>query len=287
MRTASRTHRSAFTLVELLVVIGIIALLISILLPALARAREQAKITMCLSNVRQLTAAWTAYANENKGHFCSSNVQGVYPNDPNSWLFWGGGYQNVFRLAGYPFPQPDVFWSWIGAGSSSFSIEGGKIYPYLRDTRVYACPDMTWPTGSSYQINGLLAGQVGTPKTWLTLSQIKHPATTFVFIEGYDPHGWLINSFISPIYPAKNFGSIPGMNHQPNSPNAGTTISFTDGHAVFWKYSDPRVQSLLSTNPQPSGVPPILPPSANVVNSSDLTQLEAWSGGPVPPGAIQ
>lgn len=97
------SRRKGFTLVELLVVIGIIALLISILLPSLNRARESARRVQCLSNLKQLSNAVLSFANENKGYLPGRGggsptrftdggriVNGVPsdPTQPADWIVW-------------------------------------------------------------------------------------------------------------------------------------------------------------------------------------------------------
>jgi len=71
----------AFTLIEVLVVVAIIALLVAILLPSLARAREQARITMCAGQLHSYGTGMTSYANANKGLLPSAKPG-------NGWLFW-------------------------------------------------------------------------------------------------------------------------------------------------------------------------------------------------------
>jgi len=73
-----RSDSRGFTLVELLVVIGIIALLISILLPALGKAREQAKMIQCSSNMRQVMTGFVLYASTNNGWMPAQRVPGSY-----------------------------------------------------------------------------------------------------------------------------------------------------------------------------------------------------------------
>jgi prepilin-type processing-associated H-X9-DG protein len=93
---------AAFTLVELLVVVGIIAVVIALLLPALAGARRQVQQVACLSNLRQVTVAFLSYAQDNRGWF-PAPADGLSPHDED-WVHWQPGRDvresQLFRYLG-------------------------------------------------------------------------------------------------------------------------------------------------------------------------------------------
>ncbi len=117
--------RRAFTLIELLVVVAIIALLISILLPALSRAKDQAREVVCRSNLRQLAIGFLTYATENKDILPCSTMDIVGQNWPpyqeGKTLCWLG--------------------SWYGWGHKDHIPIDGTIFPYVgRQPDIYRCP---------------------------------------------------------------------------------------------------------------------------------------------------
>lgn len=110
-------RRAGFTLIELLVVIGIIVLLISLLLPALGKAREAGRTVICLSNMKQIAAAFNLYAQDFKGTIWEAG-------HPSPFRFWHSGPTNPL--------QPI---------SASNPAAVGPAFEYLsRVDRAFECP---------------------------------------------------------------------------------------------------------------------------------------------------
>lgn len=129
------TTLGGFTLVELLVVIGIIAVMAAILFPVFAQAREKARQATCLSNLRQIGAAWLMYAQD-----YDEVIAPKYYRDEPGWMTWWGYYEadGDFRNEETPF---------------KFDAGRGLLQPYLKNTAVTECPSaMSLPNGVMFSL---------------------------------------------------------------------------------------------------------------------------------------
>jgi prepilin-type N-terminal cleavage/methylation domain-containing protein/prepilin-type processing-associated H-X9-DG protein len=168
-----------FTLVELLVVIGIISILIAMLLPALNKAREAAKKVQCLSNLRQVALALVTYTNENHGYF------------PPAIPLKPGGI-------GYDFTKYTQYWS--SRLISQKYLSGWQNLtcpdaPNLDTTGTYAIPGWNWRF-ISYGYNYFFVGHhLGYDITGAArympakTNQIRHPAETILVLDTVDKKG--------------------------------------------------------------------------------------------------
>jgi len=223
-RSPGVVTRPAFTLVELLVVLGIIVLLLVLLLSSMNRAREMSRRTVCLSNIRQLTQAWMMYSSANNGRLCSS------VGNPEWLLSDPQGERQIKYTPVENDPIP--------------LIPNGQLWPYIKDRRVYLCPSdpqyvrNSSPTppgvyipggsGTSYSMN-LLVGLPLTPDTtWgvTMLSQIKNTQQRMVFFEGND--GWLS---VNGLYDCE----INSFHPSTSGSMGAIALSFADGHAIMWE----------------------------------------------------
>jgi len=210
-----RGKRSGFTLIELLVVIAIIAILAAILFPVFAQAREKARSTTCLSNMKQLGTATTMYIQD---------YDGAYP------LAWYGDAPAYgFDCALLPYVKN------LGV----FDCPSNKTTPrWWRGYANFGIPQPN-PKGSSgipgdYAMNGDLTARSGsgaTPRLGLTEATVQNPASTILMTEIWDTRGKAKDGPEHEIFTNSKgdvCARIPFDIHQ-----GGSNYNFCDGHAKW------------------------------------------------------
>jgi prepilin-type N-terminal cleavage/methylation domain-containing protein/prepilin-type processing-associated H-X9-DG protein len=238
----------AFSLIELLVVIAIIAILASLLLPALAGAKNQAQKIKCLSNLRQLHFAWQLYADDHRGHLVPnghSPLSGLEPARPS----WVGGWLDFSERL----DNIDVRWL-MDPGYH----HGAKLAPYLRTSGVFRCP----ADKSNVQISGQILSRVrsvsancymngletiGVNAFWQSDAFVTFrkqedlhrstPALMFVFVDEREDS---INDgyFASDLQ--NQLGRFTMVDFPASYHHQAANFTFADGHAESRRWTDPR-----------------------------------------------
>jgi prepilin-type processing-associated H-X9-DG protein len=220
-------HRRAFGLVELIVVMGVIAVLVGILLPSLASARESANRAKCLSNLRQLSLAFTAYLNDNKGRFPRPAQNAVQTQE--DWVYfqsWRDPAEGVIaKYLGQPF-NPAVYRcpSDDPATHRKFTFDSLTVqYPYSYTVNEAICR-IEW-RGATLRVN-----QVRNPSEKILL--IDEAATTI------DDGCWAWQATMGGSGPSDP-RNVLSNRHDRRTENAAKArfgrgnAAFVDGHVEF------------------------------------------------------
>jgi prepilin-type N-terminal cleavage/methylation domain-containing protein/prepilin-type processing-associated H-X9-DG protein len=227
-RPPQAAHRApAFTLIELMVVVAIIAILSAMLLPALARAKGAAQKADCVSNVRQLGLATQMYWGDNNSRSFPYVQSGTTNNGKLYWFGW-------IRDSSPQFPE----------GQRPFDLSAGGLFPYLNGCDVRLCPSPAWSSPQfrrkgtnvifSYGCNAFVFGGPGGSGV-MNEPALAHPATTALYADAAqaDP----FSDPADPMFQEWYYVNLQTSYAKPgNYPNGHfrhaqkANVSFADGH---------------------------------------------------------
>lgn len=228
----------AFTLIELLVVILIIAILAALLLPALAKAKQAAQKTQCLSNMKQLQICWQLYADDYAGNLVRNE-----PNDDTSWISGIVGDEKT------------------AAGATNIEdITNGVLFFYNKSTAIYKCPSavgMNPPTQSGLPADFVVRSVSMTPRfgNYTDHDGLIDPAPAFLKITGINNPGASQATVFADesmatvddgFFAIDNNGSPTAQDPEGfrNSPTirhgGGGSFSYADGHVAIMMFLSMR-----------------------------------------------